>query len=86
MTSEELDAAVAVAVAQCEGDLFATVRMLLVAVDFWQALAGRLADAVSPGFVRGDPAFKRQTAILPSAKPPSRAIWSAGRRFAPASP
>src|ERR1035437_3144276 len=57
MTSEELNAAVADAVAQCEGDLPATVRMLLVAVDFWQGLSGRLADAVSPGFVRGDPAF-----------------------------
>jgi hypothetical protein len=57
MTPDELDAAVADAVAQCKGDLFATVRMLLVAVDFWQGLAGRLADAVSPGFVRGDPTF-----------------------------
>ncbi len=57
MTSDELDAAVANAIEQCQGDLFATVRMLLVAVDFWQGLAGRLADAVSPGLVRGDPAF-----------------------------
>jgi hypothetical protein len=57
MTSDELDTAVADAVAKCEGDLLATVRMLLVVVDFWQGLAGKLADAVSPGFVRGDPAF-----------------------------
>jgi hypothetical protein len=47
MTSEELDAAVADAVAQCEGDLLAAMRMLVVAVDFWQGLAGKLADAVA---------------------------------------
>lgn len=57
MASDELDAAVADAVAQCEGDVLAAVRMLVVAVNFWQGLAGRLADAVSPGFVRGDPAL-----------------------------
>ena len=44
MTPDELDAAVADAVAQCEGDVLATVRMLLVVVDFWHGLAGRLKE------------------------------------------
>ena len=57
MTSDELDAAVADAIVRCDGDLLATVRTLVVAVDFWSELAGKLADAVSPGYVRGDPAF-----------------------------
>ena len=55
MTSEELDAAAADAVAECDGDLHATVKMLLVALEFWQSLASRLEAAVSPGFVRRDP-------------------------------
>jgi hypothetical protein len=89
MTSEELDAAVADAVAKCEGDLLATVRMLVVAVDFWQGLAAKLADAVSPGFVRGDPAFTvpdlsktEITLALDPATPdrPGRFVVSQGRR------
>jgi hypothetical protein len=55
VTTEELDAAAAQAIAECDGDPQAAIRALLIALEFWHSLATRLEAAVSPGFVRRDP-------------------------------
>lgn len=57
MTAEELEAAAEEAIAECGGDQHATVKTLLVALEFWQSLARKLEAAVSPGYVRRDPAL-----------------------------
>lgn len=66
MTAEELDAAAAEAIAECDGDPNAAVKTLLVALEFWQSLARKLEAAVSPGFVRRDPGLAVPKRLLPA--------------------
>ena len=53
MTIEELEAAVDDAIAQCEGNARAAVRVLVLANTYLEAEVERLAEAVSRGFARG---------------------------------
>ena len=64
--SPKLDAEATDAIAECDGDPYAAVKMLLVALEFWQSLAGKLEAAVSPGFVRRDPGFAVPKRPLPA--------------------
>ena len=53
MTIEELEDAVDAAIAQCEGNERAAVRVLVLANSYLEAEVERLAEAVSRGFARG---------------------------------
>ena len=53
MTLEELEAAVDEAIAQCDGNERAAIRVLVVANAYLEAEVERLAEAVSRGFARG---------------------------------
>jgi hypothetical protein len=50
---DDLEASTDAAIAACDGNPRAAVRVLLVAVNYLEAEVKRLAQAVSPGFVRG---------------------------------
>jgi uncharacterized protein (DUF1800 family) len=49
----ELEAAVAQAIAACGGDLRATIRALIVANDYLETEVGELMKAVSRAYARG---------------------------------
>jgi hypothetical protein len=53
MTIQELEDAVDEAIAQCEGNERAAVRVLVLANFYLEAEVERLAEAVSRGFARG---------------------------------
>ncbi len=58
MEADQIEAAVDDAIRQCDGDLRATIRALIVTVEYWQEEVKRLTEAVSPGYMRATPAPK----------------------------
>ena len=53
MEESELEAAVDEAIAACDGDLRATIRVLIVVNNFLESEAGELMKAVSHAYTRG---------------------------------
>ena len=52
-TEDDLDLAVAQAIAACDGDLRATIRALIVANNFLESEVSELVKAVSHAYARG---------------------------------
>ncbi len=55
MEADQIEAAVDDAIRRCDGDLRATIRALIVTVEYRQEEVTRLAEAVSPGYMRAPP-------------------------------
>ena len=53
-SEDELEAAVDAVIEECEGNLRAALRVLIVANTYLEAEVERLAEAVSRGYARGD--------------------------------
>jgi hypothetical protein len=50
----ELEAAVDAVIAECEGNMRATIRVLVLANGYLEAEVARQVEAVSKGYARGD--------------------------------
>ena len=53
-TEEALEAAVKSVIAECDGNLMAALRVLVLANSYLEAEVARLAEAVSRGYARED--------------------------------
>ena len=53
-SEDKLEAAVDAVIEECEGNVRAALRVLIVANSFLEAEVERLAEAVSRGYARGD--------------------------------
>jgi len=53
-SEDKLEAAVDAVIEECEGNLRAALRVLIVANTYLEAEVERLAEAVSRGYARGD--------------------------------
>ena len=53
-SEDKLEAAVDAVIGECEGNMRAALRVLIVANTYLEAEVERLAEAVSRGYARGD--------------------------------